>query len=403
MTISDNMLGPRMDRIQRLSLIVGIVFLALTAVGLFVDPGQFFRSYLYAYTYCLGLSVGCLGILLLHNTVGGTWGVVIRRLLESGTRTFPLMALLLVPVLFGITSLYIWARPEIAEHDKIIQLKSAYLNIPFFIVRMAIYFSIWMFYSWILNRKSLEQDETGDPALIIRLRQISAPGLVVFTLAVTFAFVDLIMSLEPHWFSTIYGLMFLIGQVLETIAFLIAILVVMSKFPPFSEILTDRHFHDLGNFMLAFTVLWAYLSFSQFLIIWAGNLPEEIPWYLRRLHGGWGAVAVVLLIFHFFAPFVILLFRFVKKNPAILQVVALGMILIRLVDTFWLIEPAFYQEEFPLHKLGFQLHWLDFAAPIGLVGVWLAFFIWQLKRFPLVPIRDPRLLGTPKQMVDGLR
>lgn len=392
-----------MDRMQRLSLIIGILFLALTAAGLFVDPGQFFRSYLYAYLYALSLSVGCLGILMLHNTVGGTWGVVIRRLLEAGTRTFPLMAILLVPVLFGITSLYIWARPEVAEHDKVIQWKAGYLNVPFFIARMAIYFFVWILYSWILNRKSLEQDETGDPGLIVRLRQISAPGLVVVTFVATFAFIDLIMSLEPHWFSTIYGLMFLIGQVLQTIAFIIAFVIVLSKFPPFSEILTDRHFLDLGNLMLTFTILWAYLSFSQFLIIWSGNLPEEIPWYLRRLHGGWGVMAVLLLIFHFCVPFVILLFRFAKRNLAILQTVAVAMILIRVVDVFWLVEPAFYQEEFPLHKLGFQLHWLDFAALIGLLGVWIAAFIWHLKRFPLVPIRDSRLLGTPKQMVDGLR
>ena len=211
------------------------------------------------------------------------------------------------------------------------------------------------------------------------------------------------MSLEPHWFSTIYGLMFLIGQVLETIAFLIAILVVIGKFPPFSEILTTRHFHDLGNLMLAFTVLWAYLSFSQFLIIWAGNLPEEIPWYLRRLHGGWGAVAVMLLIFHFFVPFVILLFRFVKKNPAMLQVVACWMILIRLVDSSGWWNRHSIRRSFRCTNLASSCTGWTFAAPMGLLGVWIAFFIWQLKRFPLVPVRDPRLLGTPKQMVDGLR
>jgi hypothetical protein len=402
MTNTDAMLGSGLDRLQRTSLIAGVVCLALTAIGLFVDPGQFFRSYLYAYLYTLGLSVGCLGILLLHNTVGGKWGIVIRRILESGTRTFPLMAVLLIPILFGMTSLYLWARPEIAAHDKAIQFKSGYLNVPFFMVRMVIYFGIWMLYSWILNRKSLEQDRTGDPGLILRMRQISAPGLVVFFLTATFAFVDLIMSLEPEWFSTIYGAMFIIGQSLETIAFVIALLVILAKRPPLSEILTERHFHDLGNLMLAFTILWMYLSFSQFLIIWSGNLPEEIPWYLRRLTGGWGAIAVILLIFHFFVPFVILLNRFVKRNPSLLQWVAVLMIVVRLVDVYWIVEPAFYQDEFPLHRQVFQLHWLDFVAPIGLLGIWVAFFVWQLKRFPIVPIRDPRLIGEPKQMVGGL-
>ncbi len=396
------MLGPSLDRVQRMALITGVVFLVITAIGLFVDPGQFFRSYLFAYVYTLGLSIGCLGILLLHHTVGGKWGVVIRRLLESGARTFPLMAVLLLPVLFGMTSLYLWARPELAEHDASIKWKSGYLNVPFFIARMVLYFAIWMLYAWILNRKSLEQDRTGDPGLMVRMRQISAPGLLVFVLACTFAFFDLIMSLEPHWFSTIYGALFLVGEMLMTFAFLIAVLVLLSKRPPFSEILTARHFHDLGNLMFAFTVLWAYLSFSQFLIIWSGNLPSEIPWYIRRISGGWGVIAVLLIVFHFFVPFFILLSRFVKKNPNLLYWVAIGMIVIRLLDVYWVVEPAFYQDEFPLHKQVFQLHWLDFAAPIGLVSVWIAFFLWQLKRFPIVPVNDPRLIGEPKQMVSGL-
>jgi hypothetical protein len=403
MTATDAMLGPGMDRIQRLSLIIGIVFLALTTIGLFVDPGQFFRSYLYAYIFCLGLSIGSLGILLLHNTVGGKWGVVIRRLLESGARTFPLMVVLLIPVLFGMESLYLWARQDIAAHDKVIQWKAPYLNVPFFLVRMAVYFGLWMLYTWVLNRKSLEQDRTGDPAIIVRMRQISAPGLVVFVLSATFCFFDLIMSLEPHWFSTIYGAMFLIGQVILTVSFVVAILVVLSKRPPFSEILSVRHFHDLGNLLLTFTILWTYLSFSQFLIIWSANLPEEIPWYIRRMSGGWGVIAVLLLVFHFFVPFLILLQRFVKRNPNLLQKIAVGMIVMRLLDVYWVVEPAFYQHEFPLHAQVFALHWLDFAAPVGLFGIWVAAFIWQLKRYPIVPIRDPRLLGEPKQMVGGLQ
>lgn len=403
MTASDAMLGPRLDRIQRIALGIGVVFLILTALGVFFDAGQFLRSYLYAYLYTLGLSMGCLGILLMHHTVGGKWGVVTRRLLESGTRTFPLMALLLIPILIGMSSLYLWARPELVQQDAALKWKSGYLNVPFFIVRMVIYFALWMLYAWILNRKSLEQDRTADPALPVRMRQISAPGLVVFTLSGTFAFFDLIMSLEPHWFSTIYGAMFLIGQMLETFAFIIAVVVLLARRPPFSEILTVRHFHDLGNMMLAFTILWAYLSFSQFLIIWSGNLPEEIPWYVRRESGGWGYIAVILIVFHFFAPFVLLLSRFVKRSPALLYKVAIGMIVIRLIDVYWIVEPAFYQEGFPLHKQVFQLHWLDFTAPLGLVGLWVAFYIWQLKRYPIVPVGDPRLIGEPKQMVSGLQ
>ena len=403
MTNVDTMLGGRLDGLQRGALVIGVAFLAVTGAGLFLDPGQFFRSYLYGYVYVLGLSIGCLALLLMNHTVGGKWGVVSRRLFESGARLFPLMALLLIPVLFGLRSLYLWAMPEIASHDKVIQWKSPYLNVPFFLVRMVLYFAIWSAYAFILTRKSLEQDRTGDPGLVIRMRQISAPGLLVFVMSATFAFFDLLMSLEPHWFSTMYGAMFLVGQVLETLAFIIAILVMLAPRPPFSEILTVRHFHDLGNLMLAFTILWTYLSFSQFLIIWAANLPEEIPWYIRRFSGGWGVVAGVLLIFHFFVPFLILLHRFVKRNPKLLQMVAVGMIVVRLVDVYWVVMPAFYQDEFPLHKLGFRLHWLDFSAPLGILGIWIAAFIWQLKKYPIVPIKDARLIGQPKEMVGGLR
>jgi hypothetical protein len=402
MTPSETMLGPQLDRIQRLSLIVGIVGVVLCIVGVFVDSHQFLRAYLYAYLFWTGMTIGSLALLMINHVVGGKWGVVIRRLVESGTRNFPLMLVLLAPVLIGMTSLYIWAMPG-AAHDPVIQSKRIYLNTPFFIFRLFFYFAVWILYSWILRRKSLEQDRTGDPGIPVRMRQISAPGLVVLTLSATFAFFDLIMSLEPHWFSTIYGAMFLIGQILETIAFTIAILYLLSKHQPFREILTTQHFHDLGNLMLAFTILWAYLSFSQFIIIWSGNLPEEIPWYIRRFTGGWGAIAILLVVFHFFVPFLILLQRFVKQNPNILKSVAIGMIAIRLLDVFWIVEPAFYQSHFPhLHSQVFTLNWQDFVTPVAIGGIWIAAYIWHLKKVPLVPIRDPRLMGAPKKMVGGL-
>lgn len=402
MTNTEAMLGTSLDRVQRNALILGVVFVAITAIGPFVDAGQFFRSYLYAYVFTLGLSIGCLGILLMHHTVGGKWGVVSRRLLEAGTRTFPLMAVLLIPVLLGLGSLYLWARPDVAEHDPAIKWKAGYLNVPFFIGRMILYFLLFMLYSWILNRKSLEQDRTANPALVVRMRQISAPGLVVFTLAGTFTFFDLILSLEPRWFSTIYGAMFLVGEMLGAFAFITAVMILLAPRPPFSRILTVRHFHDFGNLMLAFTILWAYLSFSQFLIIWSGNLPEEIPWYIRRFSGGWGYIAVFILVFHFFVPFLILLQRFVKRSPRLLYGVAIGMIVVRLIDVYWIVEPAFYQDEFALHRQVFRPHWLDFSAPIGLIGLWVAVFVWQLKRYPIAPINDPRLAGQPKEMVSGL-
>lgn len=400
MTPSETMLGNQMDRVQRVALLVGVLGLVLCVIGLFVDRDQFFRSYLFGYLFWLGMAVGSLAILMMNHVVGGRWGVVTRRLLEAGTRTTPVMALLTIPVLLGLGSLYLWARADVVQHDHVLQLKQPYLNVPFFIVRLVVYFAIWMFYGITLRRWSLQQDESADPLLIRRMQKLSAPGLVVLTLSATFAFFDLIMSLEPHWFSTIYGAMFLVGQVLQTFAFIIAVIVLLSRRAPFAGLLTTQHFHDLGNLMLAFTCLWAYLSFSQFLIIWSGNLPEEIPWYVRRLYGGWGAVAVLLVLFHFFVPFVILLQRFVKRNPSLLQKVALLMIVIRLIDVFWVVMPAFAQKEYKLS--GFAISWMDFAAPLAVGGIWIAAYIWNLKKYPLLPVGDPRLPEIPKAMVEGL-
>ena len=288
-------------------------------------------------------------------------------------------------------SFYPWARPE-AAHDANIQSKAAYLNVPFFIARAVFYFAIWFLYSHLLSKWSAEQDRTGDERLIGKMRAVSAPGLVVFTLTTTFAFIDWIMSLEPHWFSTIYGAMFMIGEMLESFAFVIALMIILSKTSPLKEYVTPQHIHDLGNMMFAFMVLWAYLSFSQFLIIWAGNLPEEIPWYLSRLRGGWGWVALTIVIFHFAVPFALLLLRGIKRREDRLFRVCLLMIVIRLVDVYWVTEPAFYGQHL-------RIHWMDFVTPFAVGGLWLAVFFWQLKSRPLLPVRDPRLQGAPRETV----
>ncbi len=376
---------------QQKALRVGIAGLLLSLTGFVLDRDQFLRSYLFAYLYGTGMGLGCMGILLLHHVVGGKWGMVIRRMCEAGARTLPYMAVLLIPVLAGMGTLYVWTRPEAAQ-DANIQAKAAYLNVPFFILRAVFYFLVWTFYAHMLSKWSAEQDRTGDDRLIGRMHALSAPGLVVFVLTTTFAFVDWIMSLEPHWFSTIYGAMFLVGQVLESFALIIALLIVLSRQAPLKDYVTPQHFHDLGNLMFAFTVLWAYLSFSQFLIIWAGNLPEEIPWYVRRLNGGWGWVAFTLVVFHFALPFLLLLQRGIKRRADLLFKVCLLMIVIRLVDVYWVVEPSLYDRQL-------KVHWMDFATPLLVGGAWLALFFGQLKSRPLVPLRDPRLQGAPRETV----
>jgi hypothetical protein len=317
--------------------------------------------------------------------------MVIRRLCEAGARTIPYLAVFLLPVLLAMPVLYVWTRPE-AANDAIIQGKIGYLNIPFFIARTVFYFAIWTTYAYLLSKWSAQQDYTGDRRLISRMRAVSAPGLVVFTFTATFAFVDWIMSLEPEWFSTMYGAMFLVGQVLEAFALVIALVIVLSHWEPLKEYVTAQHFHDLGNLLLAFTVLWAYLSFSQFLIIWAGNLPDEVPWYVRRLGQGWGPVAVLLVIFHFCLPFLLLLQRDIKRRAALLLKVCALMLAVRALDVYWVVEPSFYGDQI-------QIHWTDFAALLAVGGFWLALFFRHLGQRPLVPLRDPRLEGAPRETV----
>lgn len=389
--IPHDTVGAQLSRWQRNSLLVGIAGVLLLITGFLLDREQALRSYLFAYLYWTGMALGSMGILLLHHTVGGKWGMVIRRMCEAGSRTLPYMAILIVPILLNLPLLYPWARPE-AVHNANLQAKAAYLNVPFFLVRGVFYFLIWTFYAWRLSTWSTTQDQTGDERLIDKMRAISAPGLVVFTFVTSFAFIDWIMSLEPEWFSTIYGVMFLVGQVLESFAFFIALTILLSKRPPLREYVTTQHLHDLGNMMFAFMVLWAYLSFSQFLIIWAGNLPDEIPWYLRRLRGGWGWVALALVIFHFATPFVLLLMRKTKRQANRLIKVCWLMIVIRIVDVYWVVKPAFYNQRL-------QIQWLDFVTPFAVGGLWMALFFWQLKSQPLVPTNDPRLQGAPRETV----
>ncbi len=382
MTPSDT-LRPQMDRVQRSCLFVGIVALLISLVGLFTEPSHFWQSYLFAYLFWAGLALGCMGVFFLHNVVGGNWGVSIRRFVEAGTRTLPLIAVFVIPIFFAMHTLYTWTHPDVRAHDFAVGHKAIYMNIPLFIVRAGVYFAVWFFFGFRILRMTNEHDRTGDPALFGRIKRFSAPALLIFVVSTTYAYIDWIMSAEPDWYSTIYPWMFTIGQVILTFAFLIALLVLLSKREPFASFLTRQHYHDLGNLLLAFTMVWAYFSISQFLIIWAENLPDEIPWYVRRFSGGWGYIAFVIAIFHFCIPFFLLLMRFVKKNASRLRTLAIWIIIMRILDVFWIVEPAYRQR-------GFQIYWTDVVAPIGLGGIWLAFFIWNLKSRPLLASHDPR-------------
>lgn len=376
-------LRPPLDRIQRVALIAGVVGLVLCVLGAFLSPAQFFQSYLFAYLFWAGLALGCFSVLLLQHVSGGGWGLLIRRLLEAGARTLPLMLLLFVPLAFGMQQVYEWARPEVLANDAILQQKSVYLNVPFFLIRTVFYFAVWIGLLFIWNRWSAEQDRTGNPALDDRLKMLSRLGLLLYFITMTFAAFDWGMSLEPHWFSTMYGIIFVIGQGLLAFAFMIVLVALFADRRPLADLVTPQRFNDLGNLLLAFTMLWAYVTFSQYLIAWSGNLPEEVPWFLRRQTGGWEWIALALVAFQFVLPFMLLLSRQNKRKIQVLGRVAALIFVMHLVEVFWLIVPA--------HQSGLSVHWLDLAAILGIGGLWLAVFVWQLKGMPIIPAHDSRL------------
>jgi hypothetical protein len=380
--------GHVLHRVRRGSLAVGVVAALACVLGAWLGPQQFFRSYLLAYLFWFGIAMGCLAILMLHHVAGGVWGAVIRRLLEAGTRTLPFLAALFLPLTFGLTELYEWAQPEHVAHDPVLQHKSVYLNVPFFLARAVFYFLVWIVLAVFLNRWSLREDIAADGRTARRLELLSRGGLLLFGFTMTFASVDWIMSLEPHWFSTIYGILVMWGQVLTAMAFVVPLTALLAS-PnggPLAEVISTQQFHDLGKLLLAFVMLWAYFTLSQYLIIWSGNLPEETPWYLARLQGGWQWIGVTLIAFHFALPFLLLLSRDVKRNPRILAWVAIVVVAVRFVDLFWLIVPAFEPK-------GLTAHWMDAAAFVGIGGFWLALFIWELGRRSLLAHNDVALAG----------
>ncbi|MCC7042466.1 MAG: hypothetical protein IT183_01260 [Acidobacteria bacterium] len=366
------------------SLLLGGAGVLLAAVGFFVARETFIQSYLIGYIFWVSLTLGALGVLMVHHLSGGAWGMAGRRVWEAATRTLPLMAVLFLPIAFNLEALYSWARPEAAD-DHVIHLKAAYLNAPFFYARAVLFFAIWGALVFLLNKWSREQDE--QPAQLIgpqdrRFRLLSAPGLCLFVLTVTFMSVDWVMSLDPHWYSTIFGVLMIGGQGLATMAFTILVLAALVKFEPMNRVAHADVFHDLGKLMFAFTMLWTYFAVSQLLIIWSANLPEEVPFYLERLNGPWRPVSIALLLLQFVLPFLFLLWRDLKRKPQVVKWVALTILIMRVVDITWTIGPVFRHH-------GSTLHWLDFALVLAMGLPWLAVFWRSLAGRPLVPARDP--------------
>ncbi len=387
-------LGNEMRQWRTRALVAGVAGTVLCVIGFFASPFQFYWSYLWAYVFYVGLAVGSLAWLMLQYLTGGAWGLVIRRPCEAAGRTLPLIAIMFLPIVIGIPNLYQWSHSNIVGADEIMKHKQAYLNVPFFLVRSAFYLLGWWLCSWYLNRWSAAEDREGAPVAHRKMATLSGPGLVFWGFSITFMAIDWVLSLNPHWFSTIFGMLFMAGQGLSSMAFLITLMVLLSYRRPMSEVLTPRHLHDLGKLLLALVMVWAYFSFSQFLIIWSGNLPDEIPWYMERLRGGWEFVGLALVLGHFALPFALLLSRDLKRNFKLLASIAVFILIMRLVDVYWLVAPDLNRIQGGVHGMlnsTFRVSWLDFVTPIAIGGLWLAYFLFQLEKRPLIPVNDPHL------------
>jgi len=377
---------PVVVQIQRRSLITGIVTLAFWGVGAFLNPHQIFQSYLVGYLFWAGIALGSLAVIMLQYLTGGEWGVVTRRPLEAAARTLPVLVLLFIPLAFGMQGLYTRAH-AVQATGATTPSEDPYLLTKFFLLRAAIYFVVWLLLAYLLTHWSTKQDRTADPRWSKRLQALSGPGLVVYGFTATFAGIDWVMSLQADWNSTIFGMLVMGSQVLSAFAFIIIITVLLSAFPPLSKVLVPKHFHDLGKLLLTFVMLWAYFAFSQLLIIWAGNLPEEITFYMPRFVGPWRWIGFTMIVFEFALPFVLLLSRDLKRHARGLAVVAVILLCMRFIDLFWLVGPAFQPASVPLP-------WMELLVTIGLGGIWLAVYMSQLKRQPLLPVNEPALSGV---------
>jgi hypothetical protein len=388
---------PQLSRLQTIGIGAAVIGLALLVAGYFiVGPQQFFYSYLFGFYFTMGLALGCLGFLMLQHLTGGAWGVTVRRMLEAGALAIPVMGLLFIPIALATFNviglphpLYEWANPAVVtpgspEFDPGIYHKVPWLTPMFFTVRAVIYFVLWTGLAFMLRSWSLDQDRTGNQAAAKRMRMLSGIGVALFVISVTFAAFDWTMSLDPHWFSSIYGAHYMISSGLITLAFLSIILTQVRQTAIFEANVPIKPIHDIGKLMTAFTVLWTYMSFAQYVIIWAGDVAESTPWYIHRIQGGWITLVPILMVGQFFLPFFLLLSRKNKRNLTSLASIATLIIVMRFIDISWIVLPAF-------HPNITEVNWMDLAAPVGLVGLWLALFSWNLQRAALLPLNDPNM------------
>ncbi len=392
---------PEWTTLLRPALGAAAVGVVLCVLGGILFPAHFFRSYLVAYMYWLGIGLGCMAVLLLQHLTRGRWGLVLRNVLEAATRTMPLLALLFLPLLLGLRQLYPWVDPGQWAYDqtheerqihRLMEHKEPYLNLPFFLVRAGLYFLIWIVLSVAVNSLSAVDERNPSALARQRLRTLSGPGLAFYGLTISLAAVDWLMSLEPLWYSSIFGVVVAMSQILPGMAFAVAVLIWLSRRPEVAAEVPGETWGDLGNLLLAFVMLWAYVGFSQFFLMWAGNLPEETVWYTHRAWGVWEVLAWSFIAIFFFLPFALLMSREVKRHPERLAWVTGIVLVMTYVYYFWVVMPtpaSILEGELTGRGEPFrpEMLWLDAAAFFAVGGLWLAWFLWQLQSRPLLPVR----------------
>jgi hypothetical protein len=368
-------------RAQMPSLVIGIIGAIACLAGFVINRDEFFKAYLPSYIFWFEINAGALGILMLQYVTGGEWGVLIRRPLGAAARSMFIMVLFFIPIAIGMQHIYPWADPDIVAHDSVLQAKQIYLNRTFFLGRAAFFFACWLLWAWRIRALSLRFYEDRAPETELARRKWAALGLPMIVLTLTFTAIDWMMSLEPKWYSSMYGITFVVSCGLSAYAYVTFLLTQLAKTKAMAGILKPSHFRDLGNLMLAFVMFWAYTGFSQFLLIWYGNIREEVPYYLKREHGMWGFIALMLILFHFFLPFFMLLMRSIKDRPQTIAIVAVIILAMRYIHTYWLIGPAYYGDRF-------YFSWMSIAALLAISGIWFWAFVNQLKGQTIIPIHE---------------
>jgi hypothetical protein len=374
------------------ALIFAIAGLLISAVGYFINSQQFFYSYLTAWLFWVSIGIGGLFFVLLFHLTGTVWGVVIRRILETLMITLPWMLLLFVPILFGLHDVYHWSHSEAVAQDAILQKKSGYLNVPFFTVRTVFYFIVWFLIARTLYKKSISVDKTPNAQMRDEMKKISAPGMLIFALTTSFAAFDWMMSLDPHWYSTIYGLYFFSGSVVAVIGFLILFAIYLNKKNILKNIITAEHYHDLAKFLFGFIIFWGYMAFSQYMLIWYANIPEETIFYLHRWEGSWKIFTMALVFGHFVFPFIGLLARSSKRNLKYLRLMSFFVLVMHWIDLYWNVVPN-------LHHHGIHLCWMDLTLFLGIGGLFMFIFWKYFSVNAIVPYNDSRFAESVKHEI----